>query len=168
MAKVFALFKELDEVVGAVDALKASRFETKDIELLSSIPYPPHALGLPETRTQNQAWLSTGMGVVGTLFGFLLAGGTAWLYQLPTGGKPIIAMPSVTKKGISRIVPMLNPGAGVVTTRGHVQWVVTEHGVANLYGKGLQERAKLLIGLAAPEHREALERAYHERFFSKG
>ena len=63
---------------------------------------------------------------------------------------------------------MLNPGAGVVTTRGHVQWVVTEHGVANLYGKGLQERAKLLIGLAAPEHREALERAYHERFFSKG
>ncbi len=95
MARVFGLFRELDEVVKAVDALKASRFETRDIELLSSIPYPPHAVGLPETRTQNQAWLSTGMGAVGTLFGFLLAGGTAWLYQLPTGGKPIIAMPTV-------------------------------------------------------------------------
>lgn len=84
--------------------------------------------------------------------------------SLSPGGKPIIAMPSKTKKGISRIVPMLYPGAGVVTTRGHVQWVVTENGVANLYGKGMQERARLLIGLAAPEHREELERAYHERF----
>ena len=88
--------------------------------------------------------------------------------SLSPGGKPIIAMPSATKKGVSRIVPMLNPGAGVVTTRGHVQWVVTEHGVANLYGKGLKERAKLLIGLAAPEHREALERAYRERFSRSG
>ncbi len=83
---------------------------------------------------------------------------------LSEGGKPIIAMPSATRKGISRIVPVLNPGAGVVTTRGHVQWVVTEHGVVNLYGKALQERAKLLIGIAAPEHREVLARAYHERF----
>ncbi|MBX3230787.1 MAG: acetyl-CoA hydrolase/transferase family protein [Labilithrix sp.] len=84
--------------------------------------------------------------------------------SLSPGGKPIIALPSTTRKGISRIVPTLNVGAGVVTTRGHVQYVVTEHGVANLYGKGLQERARLLIGLAAPEHREALERAYRERF----
>ncbi len=84
--------------------------------------------------------------------------------SLSEGGKPIIAMPSVTKKGISRIVPTLNPGAGVVTTRGHVQWVVTEHGIANLYGKGLRERASLLIALAAPEHRESLEKAYRERF----
>lgn len=83
---------------------------------------------------------------------------------LSEGGKPIIAMPACTKKGISRIVPQLNPGAGVVTTRGHVQFVVTEHGVANLYGKGLQERARLLVGLAAPEHREGLEKAYRERF----
>ncbi|MNK77385.1 hypothetical protein D3C87_969810 [compost metagenome] len=95
MAKVFGLYKELDDVVGAVDALKASRFEVADIEIVSSIPYPPHTVGLPETRTQNQVWLSLGMGVAGTLFGFLLAGGTAWLYQLPTGGKPIIAMPTV-------------------------------------------------------------------------
>lgn len=84
--------------------------------------------------------------------------------SLSPGGKPIIAMPSTTKKGISRIVPMLNPGAGVVTTRGHVQWVATEHGVVNLYGKGLQERAKLLTSIAAPEHREPLERAAQERF----
>lgn len=84
--------------------------------------------------------------------------------SLSVGGKPIIAMPSVTKKGLSRIVSTLNPGAGVVTTRGHVQYVVTEHGVVNLYGKGLQERARLLIGLAAPHHRESLDRAFRERF----
>ncbi len=84
--------------------------------------------------------------------------------SLAVGGKPIIAMPSVTRKGISRIVPTLTPGAGVVTTRGHVQWVVTEHGVVNLYGKGLQERARLLTSIAAPEHRESLERAYKDRF----
>lgn len=88
--------------------------------------------------------------------------------SLSAGGKPIIALPAVTKKGISRIVPTLNHGAGVVTTRGHVQYVVTEHGVVNLYGKGLQERARLLIGIAAPEHREALERAYRERFARGG
>lgn len=88
--------------------------------------------------------------------------------SLSVGGKPIIAMPAVTKKGISRIVPTLNHGAGVVTTRGHVQYVVTEHGVVNLYGKGLQERAKLLISIAAPEHREALERAYRDRFAHVG
>ncbi len=84
--------------------------------------------------------------------------------SLSPGGKPIIAMPSTTKKGAPRIVPRLNEGAGVVTTRGHVQWVVTEHGAVNLYGKGLQERARLLTSIAAPEHREALERAYDERF----
>jgi acyl-CoA hydrolase len=87
--------------------------------------------------------------------------------SLSEGGKPIIALPATTSKGLSRIVPVLKSGAGVVTTRGHVQYVVTEHGVVNLYGKGLQERAELLTGLAAPEHREALERASHERFFRK-
>jgi len=88
--------------------------------------------------------------------------------SLSPGGKPIIALPSTTKKGISRIVPRLNEGAGVVTTRGHVQWVVTEHGAVNLYGKGLQERARLLTSIAAPEHREALERAWVERFDRRG
>lgn len=86
---------------------------------------------------------------------------------LSPGGKPIIALPSVTSKGTSRIAAMLNPGAGVVTTRGHVHHVVTEHGAVNLYGKGLQERARLLISIAAPEHREALERAYRERFHQR-
>ena len=84
--------------------------------------------------------------------------------SLSEGGRPIIALPSTTKKGISRIVPTLNHGAGVVTTRGHVHHVVTEHGVVDLYGKGLQERARLLTSIAAPEHRETLERAQRERF----
>lgn len=83
---------------------------------------------------------------------------------LSEGGKPVIAMPSKTHKGISRIAPMLNPGGGVVTTRGHVHYVVTEYGCVNLYGKALQERARLLTSIAAPEHREALERASRERF----
>jgi len=87
--------------------------------------------------------------------------------SLSPGGKPIIALPSTTSKGVSRIVPRLREGAGVVTTRGHVQWVVTEHGAVNLYGKGLQERARLLTSIAAPEHREALERAYAERFLHR-
>lgn len=84
--------------------------------------------------------------------------------SLSEGGKPIIALPSVTKKGISRIVPFLNEGAGVVTTRGHVHWVVTEYGIANLFGKNLKQRARALIDLAHPDHRETLERAYRERF----
>ena len=86
--------------------------------------------------------------------------------SLSEGGKPIIAMPSVTTKGISRIVPMLKPGAGVVTTRGHVHYVVTEHGTVNLYGKNMDQRAKLLISIADPQHRESLECAYQERFGS--
>ena len=83
---------------------------------------------------------------------------------LADGGKPIIALPSVTSRGESRIVPLLKPGAGVVTTRAHVHWVVTEHGVANLYGRNLRQRARALIAIAAPPHREALERAARERF----
>ncbi|HEX4849770.1 MAG TPA: acetyl-CoA hydrolase/transferase C-terminal domain-containing protein, partial [Puia sp.] len=76
--------------------------------------------------------------------------------SLSEGGKPIIAMPSTTAKGESKIVPILRPGAGVVTTRAHVQHVVTEFGIANLYGKSLQERAKALIDIAHPAHREKL------------
>lgn len=80
------------------------------------------------------------------------------------GGKAIIAMPSVTNKGISKIANTLAPGAGVVTTRNHVHWIVTEYGAVNLYGKTLQERAKLLISVAHPNHRETLEREAFERF----
>ena len=77
-------------------------------------------------------------------------------------GKAIIALPSVTKKGISRIVPSLNPGAGVVTTRAHVHYVVTEYGVANLYGKTIRQRVKSLVDIAHPDHREDIDRAYFE------
>lgn len=84
--------------------------------------------------------------------------------SLSKGGKPIIALPSATNKGISRIVPYLKQGAGVVTTRAHVHYVVTEYGVANLYGKGLKERARELIKIAHPDHREDLEKEARSRF----
>ncbi|MBO4624174.1 MAG: acetyl-CoA hydrolase/transferase family protein [Bacteroidales bacterium] len=84
--------------------------------------------------------------------------------KLSKGGKAIIAMASRTTKGMPKIVPVLKPGAGVVTPRADVQWVVTEFGAVNLYGKSLQERAKLLTSIAHPDHREALERAAYERF----
>ncbi|WP_276502594.1 acetyl-CoA hydrolase/transferase family protein [Terrimonas pollutisoli] len=84
--------------------------------------------------------------------------------SLSEGGKPIIALPSVTTKGQSRIVPFLKQGAGVVTTRGHVHWVVTEYGVVNLFGKNLKQRGKALISIAHPDHREELEKAFYERF----
>ena len=77
--------------------------------------------------------------------------------SLSEGGKPIIALPSTCKNGESRIVNTLKAGAGVVTTRAHVHWVVTEYGVANLYGKNLRQRARALIDIAHPNHREALE-----------
>lgn len=83
---------------------------------------------------------------------------------LSKGGKPIIALTSRTKKGQPRIVPYLKEGAGVVTTRGHVHYVVTEYGVAYLFGKNLRQRAKMLIDIAHPEDREALERCCFERF----
>jgi acyl-CoA hydrolase len=82
------------------------------------------------------------------------------------GGKPIIALPSVTAKGVSKISPILLPGSGVVSTRSNMHWVVTEYGAVNLYGKTLQERAKLLISIAHPNHRESLDQAAFERFGS--
>jgi acyl-CoA hydrolase len=84
--------------------------------------------------------------------------------SLSPGGKPVIALPSRTSKGAPRIVPMLQPGAGVVTTRAHVHWVVTEHGIADLYGRNLRQRARALIAVADPAHRDELERAARERF----
>jgi len=84
--------------------------------------------------------------------------------KLSKGGKAIIALASRTGKGLPKIVPTLKGGAGVVTPRADVQWVVTEYGAVNLYGKSLQERAKLLISIAHPQDREALERAAFERF----
>ncbi|MFC6267689.1 acetyl-CoA hydrolase/transferase family protein [Frigoriflavimonas asaccharolytica] len=83
---------------------------------------------------------------------------------LSEGGKPIIAISSRTKKGVPRIVPFLKQGAGVVTTRGHIHYVVTEFGVAYLYGKNLLQRAKALIEISHPDDREMLEKATFERF----
>lgn len=83
---------------------------------------------------------------------------------LSEGGKPIIALTSRTAKGVNRITPFLKQGAGVVTTRGHIHYVVTENGVASLYGKNLRQRAKALINIAHPDDREMLERASFERF----
>lgn len=85
---------------------------------------------------------------------------------LSEGGKPIIALTSRTAKGISRIVPTLKEGAGVVTTRGHVHYIVTEYGVAFLFGKNLRQRAKALIDIAHPDDREMLDKAFFERFKS--
>ena len=82
--------------------------------------------------------------------------------SLSEGGKAIIALPSITNKGISRIVPFLNKGAGVVTTRAHAQYVVTEYGVANLYGKTIDQRVAELVKIAHPDFREEMEKSYFE------
>ena len=79
------------------------------------------------------------------------------------GGRPIIALPSTAAEGsVSRIVAQLRPGAGVVTTRGHVHWVVTEYGAVDLHGRTLVERGTLLASLAHPDHREPLLAALHD------
>jgi len=78
--------------------------------------------------------------------------------SLSQGGKPIIAMPSATARGESKIVATLKPGAGVVTTRAHVHYIVTEYGIASLYGKNLKDRATAMINIAHPDHREKLEK----------
>ncbi len=84
--------------------------------------------------------------------------------SLSTGGKAIIAMPSTTKRGDSKIVPFLKTGAGVTTTRAHVHYIATEYGVVNLFGKTLKQRAKSLIDIAHPDHQEHLTREMHKRF----
>ncbi|MBO5709306.1 MAG: acetyl-CoA hydrolase/transferase family protein [Bacteroidales bacterium] len=84
--------------------------------------------------------------------------------SLAPQGKAIIAMPSTTAKGASKISPVITEGGGVVTSRPHVHYVVTEYGAVDLYGKSLQERAKQLISIAHPDHREELDRAAFERF----
>ena len=86
--------------------------------------------------------------------------------SLSKGGKAIIAMPSITNTGVSKICDTLMPGAGVVTTRNHMHWFVTENGAVDLYGKSLQERARLLISVAHPSAQEELDRAAFERYGS--
>ena len=89
---------------------------------------------------------------------------------LSKGGKPIIALPSTAAGGkVSRIVSALKPGAGVVTTRGHVHWIVTEYGAVNLHGKTLRERAEMLISIAHPDFRAELRRVVAQiRHFTFG
>ncbi len=103
---------------------------------------------------------------LGTTFYSGVGGQIDFIYgaSMSKGGKAIIAMPSATNKGISKIAPVLNLGAGVVTTRNHIHWFVTEYGAVNLYGKSLQERARLIISVAHPDHRESLDKAAFERF----
>lgn len=86
---------------------------------------------------------------------------------LSEGGKPIIALPSVTRKGESRIVPVLKPGAGVVTTRAHAQYVVTEYGIVNLHGRNMRQRAEALASIAHPDFREDILRAAHDLYGEK-
>ena len=103
---------------------------------------------------------------LGTKFYSGAGGQVDFIYgaSLSSGGKAIIAMPSCTRNGESKIAPALLSGAGVVTSRAHIHYLVTEYGTVDLYGKSLQERAKLIIGIAHPDHRESLERAAFERF----
>lgn len=82
--------------------------------------------------------------------------------SLSEGGKAIIALPSITKRGESRIVPYLKQGAGVVSTRSHVQYIITENGIANLYGKTLKQRIDEMVRIAHPTHQENIERSYYE------
>jgi len=82
---------------------------------------------------------------------------------LSKGGKAIIALPSITKNGISKIVPYLKEGAGVTTTRAHVHYIATEYGVVNLFGKNLKQRAEALISISHPDHREELSKQAYLR-----
>jgi 4-hydroxybutyrate CoA-transferase len=103
---------------------------------------------------------------IGTRFYSGVGGQVDFMYGAARslGGKPITALPSVTAKGESKIVPTLKLGAGVVTTRAHAHWVVTEWGAVNLHGKNLRQRAMAMISIAHPDHREALYNAAIERF----
>jgi acyl-CoA hydrolase len=84
--------------------------------------------------------------------------------SMSLGGKPIIAMSSLTSKGKSKIVANLSEGANVVTTRAHAHFIVTEYGSVDVNGLNLRQRAKALINIAHPNHREELEKAAFERF----
>lgn len=103
---------------------------------------------------------------IGTKFYSGVGGQCDFIYgaSLAKDGKAIIAMPSTTAKGQSKICPTVLDGAGIVTTRAHAHWIVTEFGAVNLYGKSLQERAKLLISIAHPDFRYELDEAAFKRF----
>ena len=105
---------------------------------------------------------------IGTTFFSGVGGQVDFIYgaSRSEGGKPIIAMPAITSKGVSKLVNTLKVGAGVVTTRSHIHWLVTEFGAVNLYGKTLQERARLIISIAHPSAQEELDKAAFARYGS--
>ena len=105
---------------------------------------------------------------IGTTFFSGVGGQVDFIYgaSRSEGGKPIIAMPAITSKGVSKLVNTLKVGAGVVTTRSHIHWLVTEFGAVNLYGKTLQERARLIIPIAHPSAQEELDKAAFARYGS--
>lgn len=105
---------------------------------------------------------------LGTTFYSGVGGQVDFIYgaSRSQGGKAILAMPSVTNKGLSKIAAVLSSGAGVVTTRAHVHWFVTEYGAVNLYGKSMQERARAIISVAHPDHRETLDKCAFDRWGS--
>jgi acyl-CoA hydrolase len=88
------------------------------------------------------------------------------IYRSKSGGKPIIALGSVTRKGESKIVPVIRSGAGIVTSRAHMHWLITEYGAVNLFGKNLRQRAYEIMRIAHPDHRERLEQEIIKRFGS--
>jgi acetyl-CoA hydrolase len=103
---------------------------------------------------------------IGPLFYSGVGGQLDFIYgaSRSPGGVPIIALPATAKDGaISRIVPMLKQGAGVVPSRNHVHYIVTEHGVADLHGKTIRQRVQALVNIAAPEYREELLRFAKEQ-----
>ena len=117
-----------------------------------------HILGIGvETETLAQVKQALYVGGIGGQIDFIHGA------ALSRDGKPIIAIPSTAARGkVSRIVWELKPGAGVVTTRGHVHWVVTEFGAVNLHGKSLRERGEALISIAHPDFRSELRKTLNE------
>jgi Acetyl-CoA hydrolase len=79
------------------------------------------------------------------------------------GGKSILALTSTTNKGVNKIVPFLKEGAGVVTTRAQVDYIVTEYGVAKLYGRSIRDRVKAMANIAHPHFREQILKEYYDR-----
>ncbi|MCB9684877.1 MAG: acetyl-CoA hydrolase/transferase family protein [Alphaproteobacteria bacterium] len=156
--------RELYDWVDGNPAIEAHPCDhTNDLVVASSMPRLVainSAISVDLTGQVNSDSMGTAIwsGVGGQL-DFLRAAARS------AGGVPIIALPSTAKGGtISRIVPTLRPGAGVVTTRADVHWVVTEHGAVNLYGRPLHERAELLVSIAEPRFRDELMAAFRARF----
>ena len=158
MARLYSRHKVL--IAGAVNLKQASY--TNDTSIIRRNPKVTAINSAIEIDLTGQICADT----IGTLLYSGVGGQMDFVRgaSLSEGGKPIIALPSVTSKGLSKIVSFLKEGAGVTTTRAHVHYVVTEWGIADLFGQNLRQRARLLINIAHPNHRESLEHQAFERF----